>query len=135
MLNIGVARRAGLCAAAAMAVACTRDLDAPAPTAPRVTAHHLAGVVAITFRNIGRPNMTPAAIVGSSVAEVEATRAAQLHPGGARLNLTVPKNTDGSGNATIQLALEAAGASTVDGTRFFDATYRVRNAQKTDSAA
>jgi hypothetical protein len=53
--------------------------------------------------------------------------------------LTVPANTDGTGDATIQLDPVSAGAFTHtigDSTfRYFHATYRVRNAQRTDHAA
>src|SRR5262245_11912493 len=140
MLKTVIARRAFLsaaCAAVALTVACNHDLDAPFTRAPRAPVRRVAGVVAITFRNIGKPNMTSSAIVGSSVAEVVARRTAQTGLDGARLNLTVPRNQDGSGDQTIQLrpVTGGVGATNTNGTRYFHATYAVRNAQKTDSTA
>jgi hypothetical protein len=117
---------------AAIAVACNRDVLTPTRE-PRVITRHVAGVVAITFRNIGSPNMTSSALVASSMEELEALYAQSKHP--AAFDLTVPKNQDGSGEAMIEVDLASTNTVTVSGVRYFDATYRVRNAQKTDSAA
>jgi hypothetical protein len=118
-----------------LALACTRDLEAPpAHTAPQAPARRVAGFVEITFHNIGSPNMTSSAIVGSSVAQVEAIRAAQTlrSPGHAQFNLSVPEITTGTpGDQTIEVRVRGDGASSVvaNNTRYFHATYDVRNAQ------
>ena len=118
--------------AAIAALSCTRDVEPTRPSRPAVT--HPAALVEITFTNIGSPNMTSSALVASSVAELQALHAAR-EGHGASFDLTVPKSTNGSGDATIELDLLAAGAVTSNGSRYFEATYRVRNAQKTDSVA
>src|SRR5262245_34033045 len=115
-----------------VAAACTRDVLTPARE-PRVTTRHVVGVVAITFRNIGSPNMTSSALVASSMEELEALYAQSKHP--AAFDLTVPKNLDGSGEPMIEIDLASARSESVGGVRYFNATYRVRDAQKSDSAA
>lgn len=119
-------------AAVIVGLSCTRDVE-PTRT-PRAVTRHAAALVEITFKNIGSPNMTSSAIVASSVAELQALRA-DRDGHGASFDLTVPKTTSESGNATIELDPLTAGAVTANGVRYFQATYRVRNAQKTDSVA
>src|SRR5215831_6942131 len=118
-------RALALASAALVLVSCTRDVE-PSREAS-VVPHHVAAVIEITFRNIGLPTMT------SSVAELEALHARQGRR--SSFDLTVPTNTSGSGNATIEIAALSAGSVTINGSRYFQATYRARNAQKTDSAA
>ncbi len=117
---------------AVAAVSCTRDVEPTRTTRPAQT--HPAALVEITFTNIGSPSMTSSALVASSVAELQALHAAR-DGHRASFDLTVPKNVNGSGNATIELGLLSSGGFTANGSRYFQATYRVRNAQKTDSAA
>jgi len=124
-------RALALASAALVLVSCTRDVE-PSREAS-VVPHHVAAVIEITFRNIGLPTMTSSALVASSVAELEALHARQGRR--SSFDLTVPTNTSGSGNATIEIAALSAGSVTINGSRYFQATYRARNAQKTDSAA
>src|SRR5262252_9319881 len=124
-------RALALASAALVLVSCTRDVE-PSREAP-VVPHHVAAYIEITFRDIGLPTMTSSALVASSVAELEALRARQGKR--ASLDLTVPANTNGTGDATIQVAALSSGAVSVNGSRYFQATYRVRNAQRTDGAA
>src|SRR5215475_8580819 len=123
-------RALALASAALVLVSCTRDVE-PTRQAP-ATRHKVAGLIAITFRNIGSPSMTSSAIVASSIDELEALHARQGQR--ASFDLTVPTNTNGTGNATIEVGVVSSSSVTINGSRYFQATYRVRNAQKTDSA-
>jgi hypothetical protein len=95
-------------------------------------------LVEITIRDIGKPTMRAEALVGRTLAELNARRAERALRGttdrGATFDLTVPKGSDGVfGDATIQLDPLDAGALSVNGQRYFNAMFHVRNAQKTDS--
>lgn len=117
---------------AASTVACTRDVIEPKQTAPR----RVVGVIEVTFTHIGAADMSSSAIVATSMAELEAIHArAARHSGGASFDMTLPSNAGGGGDATIELASLSAGALTIHSVRYLQATYRVRNAQKTDGAA
>jgi hypothetical protein len=125
-----------------MLVAGCRHEDLLMPsTTPSPLAHRgVAALVEITIRDIGKPTMRAEALVGNSMAELNVLRAERaLHGGGdwkASFDLTVPENQGGVlGNATIQIDPTAAAALTVNGQRYFNANFLVRNAQKTDSVA
>ena len=116
------------------------DLLMPA-TPPTPLVRRGVTLVEITIRDIGKPTMRAEALVGRSLAELNARRAERALRGPsdwkATLDLTVPAQSDGAlGDATIQLRLipSGVGAFTVNGQRYFEATFGVRNAQKTDSA-
>src|SRR5262245_41449567 len=114
------------------------DLLMPSTTPTSPASHSVAALVEITIRDIGKPTMRAEALVAHSMAELNVLRAARALYGkskwGAAFDLTVPKGQDGVfGNATIQLDPLSAGAFDANGQRYFQAGFRVRNAQKTDS--
>ena len=139
-----IARRAAamaLLASSLWVAGCDVNSTAPVPDATP-TQRRAVAIVALTFANIGSSNMTASALVAGSVSELESLRAARAEETDGTTvaqDLEVPANRNGSGNATIQLDLVQSVSFThtsVDGAhRYFQSTYRVRNAQLTDSAA
>jgi hypothetical protein len=93
--------------------------DATAPVSNTSGANRVLGIVEVQFVNIGSSNMQTTAAFAR--------------------DLTLPHNQDGSGDRTIQLDSVLAGSFTYtigDSVfRYLQATYRVRNAQRSDHAA
>jgi hypothetical protein len=125
----------------AAAAGCSEKPVGPERTRAAVPSRHAPVLVEVTFRNIGLPTMTSSAIVVSSLDELRAKHAARSRSNVDTLSpsfdLTVPASST-PGPATIQIELETAGSTThtINGvtTRYFHATYRVRNARLDGSA-
>jgi hypothetical protein len=130
----------GVCSIFTLVVLGCRHEDLVMPTTtPTPLVQRGTTLIAVTFRDIGKPTMRAEALVARSVAELNVMRAERTLRGatdrGATFDLIVPKGSDGVfGNATIQLDPFDAATFTVSGQRYFNAMFRVRNAQLTDSA-
>lgn len=109
---------------------CSTDATQPPAQPPR---GRVVAVIELQFTDIQSAHPRATAIVSYG----EEARA-RLSAAPSR-DLLVPANTDGSGDATIQLESPVTSSfiqtTPAGAVRYLQATYRVRNAQRTDSAA
>jgi hypothetical protein len=122
-------RLSALCAAGGILLVpgCTDDA-----TAPRETPQHVNAIalVEIQFNGIGTGHMSTAARV------LPIARAASwAGAAGAQFDLSVPVNSDGSTDTTIQLDPHLVTAITYNGWLYLQSVYRVRNASHLTGSA